>query len=132
MLLKNKLLEEIWDKLSELISSGEIKNIIYGKDYIENPLDVFAVIDGELVESVTDNYGYPNVDDNGVIMYENTHFKTKQEAIKAGIKDNQCGIKYMLEIVSEKQKDLQKAENRLEIYKERFQKLNSQLNAKTK
>ena len=81
----------IWDKLHELIESREIIDIIDGKDVIENPLPVFTVCDGRLIESVTDSYDWPSVDNNGVLIYENTHFKTKKEALEYGVKDNEAG-----------------------------------------
>lgn len=83
----------IWDKLHELIQTGEILDIINGRDIIENPLPIFTVRDGRLIESVTDAYDWPNVDDNGELMYDNTHFKTKKEALEYGIKDNEAGVK---------------------------------------
>lgn len=85
----NKLLF-IWDKLHELIESGEIKDIIEGKDIIENPLPVFTVRDGQLVESKTDAYGWPNTDDDGVTLYDNTHFPTSIQAIEFGIKEEEA------------------------------------------
>jgi len=43
--IRNKELEFIWDKMKELIESGEIKEIIEGNDEIENPLPVYTVED---------------------------------------------------------------------------------------
>ena len=90
---RNAELIFIWDKLQELIQTGEILDIINGRDIIENPLPIFTVRDGRLIESVTDAYDWPNVDDNGELMYDNTHFKTKKEALEYGIKDNEAGVK---------------------------------------
>ena len=70
-------LQFIWDKLHELISSGEINDIIEGNDHLENPLPVYTVQDGKLVEKFTDAYGWPNCTADGIIMYNNTYFKTK-------------------------------------------------------
>lgn len=106
----------IWDKLTELIASGEIKDIIDGKDKIENPLPVFTVEDGELVESITDKYGWPNTDDNGVCMYENTHFPTKEQAIEYGISEYKAGLEFAIDNAKEKEKELFKANERVEKY----------------
>ena len=83
----------IWDKLQEMIESGEIKDIIDGNDDIENPLPVFTVEDGELVETWTDAYGWPNTTVQGIVMYDNTYFKTKEEAIQYGIEEYEAGLK---------------------------------------
>lgn len=111
----------IWDKLHELIESGEIKDIINGKDIIENPLPVFTVENGVVVESITDKYGWPNTDDDGICMYENTHFPTKVQAIKYGIKEYQAGAKMTAERIEDIEKDLSKAKERLNTYNQRVE-----------
>jgi len=75
----------IWDKLHELIESGELQKIIENDDTIENKLPVFTCEDGVLVESFTDAYGWPNVTISGELMYDNTWYKTKKEALEQGI-----------------------------------------------
>lgn len=107
----------IWDKLHELIESGEINDIITGRDIIANPLPVFTVVDGQLIESITDKYGWPNTDDNGVCMYENTHFPTKEEAIEYGIKDYNYGCDNTEGRLREIESDLSKVRDRLAMYK---------------
>lgn len=99
----------IWDKLHELIESGQMAEIIDGKDEIANPLPVFTVTDGKLVESVTDQYGWPNTDDDGICMYENTHFPTAQQAIEYGISDTEAGVKHALRRIAELEGELLKA-----------------------
>jgi hypothetical protein len=107
----------IWDKLHELIENGQIHDIINGKDEIENPLPVFSIEEGQLIESVTDFYGWPNTDENGICMYENTHFKTKEEAIQKGISEYGYAEKNTLERIKEIENDLLKAQERLELYR---------------
>jgi hypothetical protein len=112
---KNELLF-IWDKLHELIENGQIQGIIHGKDEIENPLPVFTVEDGKLVESVTDKYGWPNTDDNGVCMYDNTHFPTAKQAIEYGISEYKAGKESVIRRIKELENDLSKAKKRLATY----------------
>jgi hypothetical protein len=90
--LRNDELVMIWDKLTELIKNGEIRDIIEGKDEIENPLTVYTVQDGELKECITDEYGWPNVTDDGFLMYENQYFRRKEAAIQRGIYDLESQI----------------------------------------
>jgi hypothetical protein len=90
--IKNKDHLFIWDTLHRLIETEEIREIIDGKDVIENPLPVFTVNGGKLVESVTDKYGWPNTDDDGILMYNNTHFPTKKRALKYGIEELSASI----------------------------------------
>lgn len=78
----------IWDKVQTLIMSGKMTAIISGNDIIENPLPVFSFINGELLETTTDAYGWPNVTAEGYMMYDGGWFETKKEAIEYGLK--QC------------------------------------------
>ena len=110
--LENKTNREllfIWDKLHELIERGQMTEIIDGKDQIENPLPVFTVTDSKLVESVTDEYGWPNTDDDGICMYENTHFPTREQAIEYGISEHESGVKFALSRIAELEGELLKA-----------------------
>jgi len=125
----NEELLFIWDKLHELVESGEINEIINGKDKIENPLPVYTVDDGVLVESVTDEYGWPNTDDNGICMYENTHFPTKKEAIEYGLNDYKLAAKMTNERIEDIEKDLQKAVDRRDTYLHRVKHLETVLSA---
>jgi len=114
--IRSEELEFIWDKLHELIESGEIKDIIEGKDVIENPLPVFTIVYGSLIESVTDKYGWPNTDDNGITMFENTHFPTKKQAIEYGLTEYTYMVQFINEKISSLEDDLRKEKLRLDKY----------------
>lgn len=118
----------IWDKLHELIKNGQIHDIINGKDEIENPLPVFTFKDGELIESCTDKYGYPNTDDNGVCMYDNTHFAKKEDAIKAGIQDAIAGQNICNRRINDLKEELSKVKAELEMFENYVEQLKSILN----
>ena len=113
-------LQAIWDKLHELIASGEIQDIIDGQDDISNPLPVYTVEDGQLIESTTDEYGWPNVTVDGKPMFENTHFKTKGEAIAYGIEDTTIGLKWIDEHILEAETKLAKEKERRVRYSKRL------------
>lgn len=104
----------IWDKLHELVDAGKMREIINGKDEIDNPLPVFTVDDGKLIESKTDFYGYPNIDDDGNIMYENTHFPTKEQAIEYGISEWKSYEENLLNRIKGIESDLSKAKSLLD------------------
>lgn len=91
----------IWDKLIDLIDSGELRDIIDGKDIIENPIPVFTVRNSIFIESSTDVFEYRNIDDDGYVIHEYSHFRTKDEALDYGINYN---IKYIDEAIKEKKK----------------------------
>lgn len=91
----------IWDKLHELIKNGEINDIINENDILENPLPIYTIKDGKLIETFTDCYGYPNVTISGEIMYENKFFKNKEEAINNGIKECEYYAKHLNDKINE-------------------------------
>lgn len=107
----------IYDKLQELIKTGEIQNIINGNDELENPLPVFTVDDGKLIRTFTDAYGWPNTTIEGELMYENTFFKTEKEAVEYGIRDCKGYLEMLEERKAEIQKQLQDKEERINHFK---------------
>lgn len=76
-------LRNIWDKLQQLIDSGEIKDYIEGIDdiLIENRIPVFYAKYGRILETYTDELGWPNVTVDGTLMYENSHFEDRETAL---------------------------------------------------
>lgn len=94
-----KIEKKIIDKLKELIDSGEIKDIIEGYDEIpeSDRMPVFYIEENRLVESYTDNFGYPNITFDGRKMYENTDFRTKKEALEYGISELGFCLKFIEE-----------------------------------
>lgn len=85
--LKSEELEKIWDKLAEMIKDNSIKDIIEGNDPKDN-MKTFWYYDDQLktiVMSYTDEYGWPNVDYTGKLIYDNNCFKTEKEARKYAI-----------------------------------------------
>lgn len=117
----------IWDTLKELIDRRQIQSIITGQDILENPLPVFACQDGILIETFTDAYGWPNTTIDGRLMYENTWFKTRQEAIAYGIKDMSLHVKYDEKELVSKENEIEKLKARIKVSNERIDKLSSML-----
>ena len=103
----------IWDKLQELVDNGQIKDIIEGVDEIETPLPVYTIEDSKLVETFTDNYGWPNTTIDGYIMYDNTYFKTKEEAIDYGISECKSAISLYDKILNDDIEKMKEAKSNL-------------------
>ena len=60
-----------------------------------------------------ENFGYPNVDADGETMYENSHFKTEDEAWQAVLSLSNAFIETDTRNVKEKRKMLTEAEQQL-------------------
>ena len=74
--------------------SGELKRIIHSKDVFEINLPVFYAKHGRVYKTFCEQYGYPNTTNEGLLMYENTFFKTKSEARKFLLSETNAGVKY--------------------------------------
>ena len=115
----------IWDKLHELVESGDIHDIINGHDEIENPLPVFSCENGEVIESHTDKYGWPNTTYDGKCMYANEWFKTVKEAVEYAIRDAESGVKFSKEMVVETEEKLVKYLGYVKDYETHLEKYNN-------
>lgn len=122
--LKNVELKAIWDSLLDLCLSGEIHQYITGEDDIETKTPVYYEEDGRVIEGVTDYYGWPNITSTGLLMYENTFFPTRPEAIDC-MKENLNGaIKYRKESISDKMQDIEKMEREITEFRKKLMNLN--------
>ena len=49
---------------------------------------------GRVIKVYCEEYGWPNLTTEGVLMYDNIHFKRRSEALKDSKEDRVCGIKW--------------------------------------
>lgn len=133
--LKSKDLQYIWKKLEHLIDTNGIDYYMQGNDQIENPLPVywFDYETEEVKESTTDKYGHPNITAEGYLMYDNTHFKTKIEALEYGIKEMQYDLKFAREKHENYKKEQEElmnkiygCEEKISILKDKLESLKNQ------
>lgn len=111
----NSELLAIWEKMEHLITTGEIQEIIQGEDAIDNPLPVFTYDEQyRIIESVTDEYGWPNTDIRGQLMYDNTWFPTEKEALLKALSDCEARIAWLSDIWETKRKELAELKERIE------------------
>lgn len=117
--LKSENLEKLWDKLEELIKDGSIKEIIEKNDSIEGmkKFYYFNSDTKDITESYTDEYGWPNVDYTGKLIYDNNCFETEKEAIDHGIEVLLSDLKYTEKYLNEE----------IERFTEQTTKLNTEI-----
>jgi hypothetical protein len=121
--LKNRELIFISDKLEELIDNGNINKIIQGQDKLDSPIPVYKIHEGNLIETFTDCYGYPNITIDGILMYDNEYFKTKEEAIQNGIEDNEYLIGSYNSRVKEKELEIARLNTDISVMEQYILKL---------
>jgi len=110
--IKSDKLVAIWDKLIEMSDTGEINDILFGDDIIENPLPVFHEKGGKVYQAETDEYGYPNTTSYGELMYNNVFFKTFEEARNYGIEGCKNYIYSLTNRIKELSEDIKKLEDK--------------------
>jgi hypothetical protein len=114
--IRSKELEAIWDKLVELIKSGEMKSIVENNDSTAGMFPVYCCEDGEVQKKFADVFGWPNSTHDGTLMYNNTFFKTEKEAIEYGINDLSIVVKMYCERVSELEMDIEHKREQISEY----------------
>ena len=98
-----------------MIKDNTIRDIIDNNDSIDG-MKKFYYFDHnnrEIIESYTDEYGWPNVDYTGKLIYDNNCFTNKQDAVKYGIECLLTDIKYANQNI---QIELENFNNRLNKY----------------
>jgi hypothetical protein len=105
---------DIWNKLEELISNNKMIDIINGNDELDIKLPVFYMnTEGNIIESYTDEYGYPNTTYDGKLMYDNYFFKTKREAIIDSLERYKIRVNTFLDNIAQYESDLKTNKEKL-------------------
>ena len=74
-------------QLSEAALTGKLQEIIDCQDEYTASLPVYSLDRGRVVRQYCEEYGWPNVTHGGELMYDNTCFKTRKEALKFARKE---------------------------------------------
>lgn len=110
----NDKMENLIAKIKELRENGELRTILNGKDEIAAPLPVFMYRGDKIFESKTDNYEWPNTDDNGYLLYENTTFKTREDCLAYAIRDLSYSFKSISEQLDQAKEEVARLQKRTE------------------
>lgn len=107
-------LTRIYNKCKELIDNGEMRAIADSNDSTDGMFKIYIWSDWEgLIESWTDKIEYPATDYTGRLLYENTTFKKRKQAVEYGIKSLTYGVKEYSERITELNRDIQRFSERL-------------------
>lgn len=75
---------DVYKKLLNMVETNEIEEYLNGDDVLEKELPVFYFNDGQIKETVTDGYGYPNLTVDGFLINE-TFYSSRQECLEQTI-----------------------------------------------
>lgn len=90
----NEHLRRYQIEMNEAEKTGELKELIQSKDTFFNLKPIYTHEKGVVIEKFCEEYDYPNVCTDGSLIYENTFFKSKKEAVKDCKHDCRIGAKY--------------------------------------
>lgn len=100
--------------------NGELKKLIDLKDEFKVLLPIFTVDDGILIETFCEKYDYPNTTIDGTLIYENTFFKTREEAIEHGLRDCKGFIKMLENRKKELEKEILEKDEKINALKKQI------------
>lgn len=107
--------------------NGELKKVIDCKDVLFDLKPIFTVENGKLIETFCEEYEYPNTTIEGFLIYENTFFKTKKEAIDYGLRDCNGWITMLEERKIELEEEIFKKQQKIEEFRENIVALEAHL-----
>lgn len=99
--------EELDRYMQEFRADPEkLKQLAIAKDVFERELPVYTWIGAEIKECHCEEYGWPHTTNEGQLMYENTYFRTREDAVKAAKVDAACGIRWRKEAIEKAEREL--------------------------
>ena len=87
--------------------------IIASPDHFEKTIPIFTFKGGEVREKHCEELGWPNVTHDGCLMYDNTFFTSKNEAVEYAKKEIEYGVKMYHRLIGEKTEELKKLQEEL-------------------
>jgi len=90
----NEHLKRYVTELREAERTGELKKLIDLPDTFENLKPIYTCEKGRVIKKFCEQYEYPNVCTDGDLIYENTFFINRKDAVKYCRKDARLGLKY--------------------------------------
>lgn len=82
-------------------SKEEILSDINEIDTFSENKKVFIVVHDEVLETLCEEFGYPNITHDGYLMYENTSFTSKNDALKYLLNSFKLDVKALKRVEDE-------------------------------
>lgn len=115
--LRNKTFKDFLDdKYPALVEAPreKILELINSEDRFERSLPVYTCEGEDILKKSCEDYGYPNVTHCGELMYDNTYFSDRKQAVDNAVKSTENSVTFAEDIVKECREKLSKAEDRLD------------------
>ncbi|MGL6120674.1 MAG: hypothetical protein ACRC0V_09235 [Fusobacteriaceae bacterium] len=111
----NEHLKRYVTELREAERTGELKKLIDLPDTFENLKPIYTCEKGRVIKKFCEEYEYPNVCTDGDLIYENTFFVNRKDAVKYCCKNARLRLKYSAQNFGRKFTEMGRATKRLFI-----------------
>jgi len=108
--------------------TAKLKELIADADTFEKSLPVYTYDGADIIEKQCEEYGWPNVTHDGELMYDNTFFIEKTEAIEKAKESARYRIECYSDRLESLRIDIEKASRLLEIESNNLLKLQAMIN----
>lgn len=98
--------------------------LINAQDVFERSIPVFTSNNGKIIEKACEHLGFPNVTHDGELMYVNSHYANRNDAIKHERKNLHCRIECYEESVQEIEARLAEKKQKLDETQKMLQEFN--------
>lgn len=93
-----------------------LKQLILQEDKFEKSLPVWTYFGSRIVEKFCEEYGWPNVTHDGLMMYDNTFSKYRAVIVRAAYQNAKAGHEVTGDRVEQTRKELKEIESRRDGY----------------
>ena len=116
--------EDIARYYSEMTSDlGKLRELIAAPDTFKRNLRVFTYKGSQIIEKQCEEYAWPNVTHDGLVMYANSYSPDKAKVVEWAKKNAECGIEWKQRRIAELKADLVKMKTLLSESKTDLEKL---------
>lgn len=114
-------------KYPEILNSTNEERLalIQIEDQFSKSIPVYASCNGQVIEKQCEELGFPNVTHDGEIMYQNTHYANKADAVEYARKDLHYRIKNYEESVADLEAKLAEKKAKLAESKKLMEEFNN-------
>jgi hypothetical protein len=95
-------------------TDAEMLALINEPDTFSQSLPVYTYEGGEILEKQCEEYGWPNITHDGMVMYNNNFFKEKDDAIETAIRNARARIGLFTDMISQRAKEIVDASIKLQ------------------
>jgi hypothetical protein len=101
---RNDALTAIHDSIAA--DPATFRHLLATPDNFERSIPVFTYEGSDIIEKECEEYGWPNLTHDGCLMYENSFFAERADAVERAFENARAGVRLATRSVAEAQKTL--------------------------